>query len=181
MAKDLTVDSVRHSRYNPDSASSRRIAKRTADRMTPAMKQRRDLYIEGLLMGYTRFTAAIHAGIPKRSAAKEGSQMFHEPYVQQKFRELREACEEEQLVTRKEVILGLKQEATNHDDPESKHASRVTAWCNLAKICGFSKPEEHKVEILHKGGVMVVPAHDSVDAWEASVVATQDALSKDVR
>lgn len=116
---------------SPDSKNQQRLALRTKDKMTPAMIAKRDLYIEGLLLGLPKYQAAIYSGTPARSAHKEGSNMFCEPYVQERFRELRQAMEEDQLLDRKELILNVKSIAF---DSNEQSGPRVSACSLLTKL-----------------------------------------------
>ena len=77
-----------------NSANQKRLARRTKENMSPEMLERRDRYVDALIMGMSKYQAAIYAGVPPRSANKEGSNLFCEPYVQERFRTLREAIEE---------------------------------------------------------------------------------------
>lgn len=161
-----------------DSANQKRLARRTKENMTPDMLERRDRFVDGLLKGMSKYQAALYAGVPERSARKEGCNLYCEPYVQERFRELREAAEEEELITRKELILNVKSIA--FDDREQGGA-RVGASSLLAKIMGYEAPTKIQAEVEHKGGVMMVPMAGGVDDWEAQAVSAQKRLKEDVR
>lgn len=163
---------------NPNSANQKRLARRTKENMTPEMLERRDRFVDGLLMGMSKYQAAIYAGVPPRSARKEGCNLYCEPYVQERFKELREAIEEEKLLTRKELILNVKSIA--FDDREQGGA-RVGASSLLAKIMGYEAPTKIRAEVEHKGGVMMVPMASSVEDWEALASRMQKQLKEDVR
>lgn len=163
---------------DPNSANQKRLARRTKENMTPEMLARRDRFVDGLLMGMSKYQAAIYAGVPPRSASKEGSSLYCEPYVQEQFRALREAIEEEKLLTRKELILNVKSIA--FDDREQGGA-RVGASSLLAKIMGYESPTKIQAEVEHKGGVMMVPMASSVEDWEALASRAQKQLKEDVR
>lgn len=166
--------------YDPNSPNAKRIAKRTENRMTPEMKEKRDKYVFAIVMGYPKRQAAMMAGFSERSATKQGSQLFFEPYVQDQIRKLREKIDEEKLVSRKEVIAGLLAEARN-DGPDSKQSARVTAWSQVAKIMGYEKPVKVEAEVVHRGGVMLVPMPANHQDWEQAAAAAQGKLKQDVR
>jgi len=140
------------------------------------MLERRDLYIDGLMRGFTKYQAALYAGVPARSARKEGSNLYCEPYVQERFWALREAVEEGQLITRKELILNAKSIAF---DDRAQDGARVGASVFLAKVMGYEAPT--KVDATVKGGVMFVPMAASPDEWEEQSVGMQSELKRDVR
>ncbi|AZF88146.1 terminase small subunit [Microcystis phage Me-ZS1] len=158
---------------NPQSKNSQRVARRTAENMTPEMKRKRDIYVDALLRGASKREAALVAGVSPRTALKEGCMWFNEPYVVERFARLREALDEAQLLTRKELILNIKSIAI---DEYVQDSARVAASALLSKIMGFDAPT--KVEV-NASGVMVVPGVASVDEWETTAQAQQQQLTTD--
>lgn len=163
---------------DPNSANQKRLANRTKENMAPQMLERRHLFVEAILRGATRKSAALYAGVPTRSAAKEGSNLYNEPYVQELLTELREAMEEEQLLTRKELILEAK---SIFMDEGQQGGARVGAGSLLAKVMGYESPTKIQAEVDHKGGVMMVPMAAGVDDWESAAEGAQKQLKEDVR
>lgn len=161
-----------------NSANQQRLARRTKENLTPDMLERRDRFVDALLDGMPKYQAAIYAGVPPRSANKEGSNLYCEPYVQERFKELREAIDEAKLITRKELILNVKSIA--FDDREQGGA-RVGASSLLAKIMGYEAPTKIQAEVEHRGGVMMVPLVAGLEAWEATAGGAQRQLKEDVR
>lgn len=162
---------------DPNSGNQRRLAKRTAENMAPSMFERRDKFIDALLRGETKYKAALAAGCQVRSAHKEASHMWNEPYVQERFMALREAIEENKLVTRKELILNAKSIAF---DDEEQGSARVNASTHIAKMLGYDAPIKLESEVTHKGGVMMVPSSDP-SIWEESAEHSQSKLKVTVR
>lgn len=166
---------------DPNSKTQRMIQRRTREymeTMRPEMLARRDRFVTALVQGYPKYQAAIMAGVPPRSAHKEASTMWAEPYVQEQFRKLRDQIEEEQICCRKDIIIGLLQEARN-DGPGSVHMARVAAYTQLAKIMGYEAPQ--KTEVAINGGVMMVPMAQDAEQWEKAAVESQRKLKEDVR
>lgn len=124
---------------DPNSGTQRRIATRTKDTLSPKMLDRRNRFIQGLLQGMSKKAAAEFSGVKPCTSHREGCEMFNEPYVQEEFRRLREAMSEEELLTRKELLLNVKGIA--FDDYE-KGSSRVAASTMLAKFMGWEKSED---------------------------------------
>jgi hypothetical protein len=129
-----------------NSKTQRLLANRTKDNITDAMKVRRDHYVEGLLLGLTKRAAAEYAGVPARTSSKEGTQLYSEPYVQERLRELREAMEEEQLLSRKELLLNVKSIAFNEDEQGS---TRVSASTMLMKLLGYEKVAVKEAAVIN--------------------------------
>ena len=161
-----------------NSANQQRLARRTKENMSPEMLERRDRFVDALILGMSKYQAAIYAGVPPRSAHKEGCNLFCEPYVQERFKELREAIDEANLLTRKELILNVKSIA--FDDREQGGA-RVGASSLLAKVMGYEAPTKIQAEVEHKGGVMMVPMAAGLEDWEAAAGGAQRQLKEDVR
>ena len=159
---------------DPNSEEQRWIARRTRSNLPPAQLHRRDAFIRGLLSGLPKYKAAIAAGVPARSAHKQASIMWAEPYVQEVYCELREALDENELVTRKELLLVAK--TIMHDEGENG-GSRVSAMSLIAKVMGYEAPTKVQVE----GGIMLVPMAASVDEWESHAQESQKLLKADVR
>lgn len=165
-------------RADPNSRTTRQIMSRTTERLAPAAKAIRDKYVDFLLKGHTKAQAAIYAGYAPRSAFKKGSELYYEPYVQERLAKLRDKMDDDQIITRKEVIIGLVQEARN-DGPDSKHAARVQAWSQVAKIMGYEAPTKVEATVTHKGGIMVVALAPTDNDWEAVATVSQNRLQHD--
>jgi hypothetical protein len=138
----------------------------------------RNKFVEGLLLGMTRMNAAMYAGASRSQANKYGTMLFYEPYVVQRFNELREVMEEENIITRKELILNLKSIAV--DDMEESR-NRIGASALIAKVMGYEAPTKTANLHLIQGGVMLVPVPANPAEWEAAAVETQTRLKGDVR
>jgi hypothetical protein len=161
--------------YDPNSKTQKKLARRTAAGLQLGMKKRRDEYVKGLLMGFSRTEAAVYAGVPRRSAPRVGSELFWEPYVQEQFKLLREAIEEEELCSKKELLLNVKGLSF---DPRNRALARVAASNLLAEMLGYKKAT--KIEGKFVGGVMVVHQTGGIDDWEKAAMAQQEQLRLDV-
>src|SRR5690625_3177859 len=110
--------------------------KRTTESINPRIKARRDKFIEGILLGLPMYKAAMHAGVPRASAPKQASMLMSEPYVRDRIKLLREAMDEEDLLTKKELLLNVKSIAFNEDE---QSRTRVSAHSLLTDIMGWKK------------------------------------------
>lgn len=118
-------------------------------------------------------------GLVWKSCQNEGWKMKQDPHVARVIADTIQAMEEEQLITRKEIIAGLKREA-HYDGYDSQHGARVTAWSQLGKFLGMDT-RRVEVNLASQGGILVVPATQSADEWEKRATEAQAALKKDVR
>lgn len=120
--------------------------RRTVESLAPHLIERREMFIDGMLQGLTQKGAAIYAGAPTRSAAKVGAELMKEAYVIQRFAQLREAMLEEQLITKKELLLNVKSIAI---DQTQQGSARVSASGLLTEIMGW---KVNKMQITGAGG-----------------------------
>lgn len=173
---------------DPTSKNSQRLAKKTEENLTPAMRDRADRFVLQYLRDFNATQAFIRTQLEEGKDYEEidlnwamngGYQMTRWPYVAQKIREALETAEEKNIVSRSEIMHGLKREAY-YSGVGASHGARVGAWGTLSKILGM---ETKKIEqtLAMKGGVMVVPATDDLNTWEERAQAAQKALKEEVR
>lgn len=166
-----------------DSKQAQKAAKQEAGR-TPAEKQLlwskfaseylRDYNVE---LAYIRTCAVLGKKVGK-NAYRKGYDMLRQPFVQVLIKEVVDQLNEEELVTRKDVVLGLWKEANNTGE-DANGGSRVRALMGLARIKQMdTKTVEKKVEVQN---VMRVPVPADNDAWAAAAADSQRALKEDVR
>lgn len=108
------------------------------------------------------------------------SEWLKEPYTQWYLHRLMSSVEEKAIVSRNDVLLGLKREAHYFAGLDASSASRISALRTLAKILGM---EVTKVEgnLVINGGVMAVPLATSPEEWERNSKEAQKQLKKKVR
>lgn len=152
---------------------------RTNENINPEIVETRDKFVRGRLMGMTKKAAAVYAGCPVRSAAKRGTELSNEPYVIDQFKKLREAMEEEELLSRKELILNVKSIAF---DETGIAGPRVSASSLLSDVMGWKKS---KVELTGPNGgplqtVQLDPTKLSTEALEQILAAATAQPEDDV-
>lgn len=116
----------------------------------------------------------------RRTAQVKGSQWMDDAYTHQCIAELTAKMDEKAIVSRQEVMLGLKKEAHAANSLFASSSSRISALRSLAKILGM---EITKVEgnMTLAGGVMAVPFAGSLEDWEKASKDAQEKLKKAVR
>lgn len=123
---------------DPDSANSKMLQARTAERLTPSAKRRRERFLRRYLIHFQGRRAALEIGISEKTASKKASEFMREPYTLLLMEKLIKETDEEDLCTRREVIVGLKQEAHFYGNG-NQPAVRVAAWGKLGKYLGMEK------------------------------------------
>lgn len=189
-AKKAPAKAARRTRpgvRDPNSANSKKLLLKTEGNLNPKQKAMADEFVLQYLRDFNARQAYIRTHehfnpfdeITDNTAATKGYAMLRWPYVARKLRDQMDAAEEKNIVTRNEILFGLKREA-NYQGPGASHAARIGGWATLAKIMGM---ETKKVEatLAMKGGVMVVPAVEGVDEWEKRAAAAQAALKEAVK
>lgn len=116
----------------------------------------------------------------RRVAQTKGSQWMDDAYTHVCIAELTAKMDEKAIVSRQEVMLGLKKEAHAANSLFASSSSRISALRSLAKILGM---EITKVEgsMTLAGGVMAVPMVGSLEDWEKASKLAQAELKKKVR
>lgn len=142
--------------------------KRTTENINPRIKARRDKFIEGILLGLPQYKAAMHAGVPRASAAKQGTMLMSEPYVRDRIKLIREAMDEEDLLTKKELLLNVKSIAFNEDE---QSRTRVAAHSLLTDIMGWKKS---RLEVTGKDGGPI--QHTQLDPTKLSDATLEELL-----
>lgn len=145
--------------------------KRTTENINPRIKARRDKFIEGIIMGLPQYRAAMHAGAPRASAAKQGSMLMMEPYVSDRIKKIREAMDEEDLLTKKELLLNVKSIAFNE---EEQSRTRVSAHSLLTDIMGWKRS---KVEVTGANGGPLEFSEVQIDPTKLSDKALEELLN----
>lgn len=164
---------------DPSSNAQQRFAKRTAASLTPAAKALRDRFIAAYLQHFNATNAYIEAGGTSKRPGKAGYELRHEAYVAQTIQQAIDAMNVDAMATNQRVMSWAIREA-NHYGFDASHGARVSMITTLMKHKGLSG-EEREAAAAARGGVMVVPATDNVDSWEARAAAAQAALKEQVR
>lgn len=163
---------------NPNSKTSRMIAARTEDKLTPKMKEKRDRFITEYLVDFHGPNAMLRSGGAPSTAVKLAYQFLRESYVQRRIKEVLDSMEEADIINRKRILAGLIREA-NYMGIGASHGARVSAYSKLASILGMDAPQKHDVKV--SGGVMVVPMTANLSDWEVVAEEKQKLLKEDVR
>lgn len=158
----------------------KRAARATEENLPLKKKMFLDRFVFEYLHDFNASMAYIRAGGTIDHSTTGGAESLRTAYVQNQIRMVTEQLEEEKLVTRGEIIMGIKKEAHHHGDDGSSSA-RVRAWGLLAKIKGMEAPTKVEAEVIHKGGVMEVPMVATEVEWQDVAAQSQLQLKNDVR
>ena len=161
----------------PESANSKRLDAITAETIGDEQKLRMDSFVTEYLHDFSAKKAWVRCGLSENTVQK-AYEWLRTGYVQSKIKEMVDMLEEEELVTRKSILIGIKREAHNFGE-DSNSMARTSAYKLLAQLRGMLiKKTESKIE--HRGGVMVVPM-PSAGQWEQVALESQTALKHEVR
>lgn len=140
-----------------------------------------DKFIYEYVHDFNSSMAWIRAGGTPDHATTGGPESLRTAYVQNQLRILTNQLEEEQIITRGEVLMGIKKEA-NYFGEDGSSSARVRAWGMLAKIKGMDNPQPKEPEDDRPaGGVMEVPMSVTDVEWAEIATKSQTALKLDVR
>jgi hypothetical protein len=139
-------------------------------------------FVKAFMRTRNAFRACIEIGFMEAYALDWAKVFMNEGAVRRlisKF-EMEEDSEEAAIERQRKYRAWLEQEATYYG-PGCSHGSRVTAIAHLMKMEGMEAPVKTETEVLHKGGVMLVPALTSPDVWEKSASVSQNELKQTVK
>lgn len=155
------------------------LATRTEDNLSAQEKAFYQDFACEYLRDFDPEMALIRAGGKPKSAHVRGRQMLRTPYCQMLIKRVMDSLEEDNLITRKDIIMGLWREANDRGEGSSGGA-RVRALMGLARIKQMDiKVVEKNTTITHN--VMNVPMPLNNDAWAAAAEQSQAELKSDVR
>lgn len=167
---------------DPESKNSQRIARMEDDNLTDKQIRFVEDFVTHYLKCFDAPQAYLMAGGSIASVGTKAYEVLRWPAVQQRLEKVVSEMEEEELLTRKDILVGLKKEANYHGH-DSSHGARIRAWMGLARI---KKMDVQVTESTHtvKGGVMlipVVPQAETIDGWAQVVTEEQARLKEEVR
>lgn len=184
---------------NPDSAYGKAILSRTEDKLTPAMKVRRDIFISEYMVDFNAAQAwlrmkarhepeDLHKEYTAAECAEHGYRMTREPYVAKRIQELMDSMSQAELINANRV-LGMAIREANYHGLGAQHGGRVNAIKLLADLLSMTstakaataRNDTPKGNTGPRGGVMLVPATESEKGWEARSKAAQARLKEEVR
>lgn len=164
---------------DPNSKTQQRAARRTAENLRDDAKAFRDRFVTEYLYDFNATHAYIRAGGTARRASKAAYEIRHEAYVSQQIQQAIDNMKVGNIVNQQRALAWAVREA-NHYGPDASHGARVSMVKTLMQHTGLSMGDKEAVTAA-RGGVMVVPATDTVDGWEARAAAAQAALKEQVR
>lgn len=145
----------------------------------------RNLFVNEYLIDYDSVAAAMRCGFQSSFAEDYARKFMGEPYVQQRLKNYRLAEPEsketkatEDEFNKRRIMTGLMREAHNGSN---SGAARVAAFSKLSSIYGMDAPIKTQQEVLHRGGVMMVPAIADINAWEMTAIESQSKLVTEAR
>lgn len=142
-------------------------------------KKRREQFVHEYIKDFNGSQALQRMGYTMQQPWVKASIWMSEPYTQWYLGQMMSKLQEAAIVTKNEILFGLKKEAHYHG-LDGSAAARIGAWRSLAKILGI-EVETANVKVTHQGGVMVLPLSGTPEEWEKSAMMAQEQLKKDVR
>lgn len=140
----------------------------------------RDRFAEEYMFDEDAYAACIRIGFLSTFAKEYAKRFLNETYVLNKLRELSEAKEKDESEAKKDdertVLITLRQAMKN-----GPYASRVAAAAKLASILGLDAPIKSQNELIHKGGVMMVPVIADINEWQKAAQESQVKLVTETR
>lgn len=149
------------------------------DSIPIAKRNRREAFCHEYIKDFNGSQAMARLGSKSKAPWVHASEWLKEPYTQWYLGQLMVKLEDKAIVTRSEILLGLKKEA-NYHGIDGSAAARIAAWRTMGKILGL---EITKVEgnMTLAGGVMLLPHSGTPEEWEKAAATAQEKLKQQVR
>lgn len=139
----------------------------------------RDKFVLEYLRDFNSSAAYLRAGGTSKRPHKAGYELRHEAYVSHEIQKAIEAMDVNKMVSQQNALSWMIREANNFG-PDASHGARVSAIKHVMSAAGLEAGAKDAAAAA-RGGVMIVPATDSVDDWEARASAAQAKLKEEVR
>lgn len=149
----------------------------------PATVFKRQEFAKSYLIDCNPAMACLRLGLCDNieDARKEGWRIFNEPETLAAIQAFSARLENDKIVSRERVLMGLLEEANFHGLGAS-HSARVAAWGRMAAMLGADKPKSDEDPAKKvRGGVMMIPMAKSIEEWESAAVGSQAQLKAVVR
>jgi len=130
------------------------------------LTEKQKLFVQNWAKGDSINNAALRAGFASPGMAYR---LIHMPNVLRLKAQYEAKYEEESKMTRKRVMDGLL-EAIEMAKLMSEPATMVSGWREIAKMCGYMAPVEHKVKVDVTGNVTMQQLTQLSDAELLEVI-----------
>lgn len=153
--------------------------------VAPAVIFKRQEFAKAYLIDCDPTMAALRCGLvdpdDPDEARKVGWYYYRQPETLAAIQAFSATMENDKIVSRERVLMGLLEEA-NYRGLGASHSARVAAWSKIAQMLGAEKPKgEEDPATKVRGGVMMIPMAQSIEQWEQVATGSQAALKSAVR
>lgn len=151
----------------------------------PIDKIKAQAFAKSYMVDFDGPRALIRAGFAAETDSLEtitrkAAKFLRNPFVLQCLQAFIARVEDDKIVSRERVLMGLLEEA-NYRGIGSTASARVAAWSRLAKLLGMEDDGKPDPLASTRGGVMLVPMAGGIEAWEQAAIGQQARLKADVR
>lgn len=161
-------------------------ARNERKRVAPEVIFKRQEFAKAYLVDFDPTMAALRCGLADPDdpdgARTIGWYYFRQPETLAAIQAFSATIENDKIVSRERVLMGLLEEA-NYRGIGASHSARVAAWAKIAAMLGAEKPADPNAPDPNKvrGGVMLIPHMGSIEDWEQAATNSQAALKAAVR
>ncbi len=142
------------------------------EELTDERREVRDRFVNEYLKDFNATQAGIRMGIAESNAAQTCNNMYlKEEYVLTLIQEKLKTMSEETIITRAEILNGIKMIAYNGINENN----RLSAWGKLAKLMGM-EIDYIKAELTGAGGGPIITANMTAD--QAAEIYAREVLGR---
>lgn len=146
--------------------------------LTQDEKEMRDVFVREYIKDGDPYAACLRIGFSSSWAHEYAEKFMHETYVRQQITEAQSNVnytDKNIAESLKRMLFGMMWKFSQ----VGATPAQVSAASKLMNILGMDAPT--KTEVLHKGGVMVIPEVKTMEQWEAATIREQQKLIEDAR
>lgn len=158
-----TAPALAQARSYPNTSTNASAATVSPDK---PLTEKQKLFVQNWAKGDSVNNAALRAGFASPGMAYR---LVHMPNVLRLKAQYEKKYEEESQMTRKKVMDGFL-EAIEMAKLMSEPATMVSGWREIAKMCGYMAPVEHKVKVDVTGNVTMQQLTQLSDAELLEVI-----------
>jgi phage terminase small subunit len=142
----------------------------------------REAFVQEYMKTRNAYKACIALGFMEAYAQDWAKALMGEGIVRRLISksEREEDSAEGSIERQRKYRAWMETEATYYG-PGSSHGSRVSAISHLMRMEGMEAPTKAETEVIHKGGVMMVPALTNPDEWGSLATKSQAELKANVK
>lgn len=142
----------------------------------------RRAFVQEYMKSRNAYEACLNLGFMAAYAEDWAKAFMAEGIVRRLIAQAERADDSKDLsLERKRNYRAWMEKQATYYGPGASHSARVAAIAQLMKLEGMEPETKSSTEVVHRGGVMIVPQLPSPDSWGAVAAKSQADLKNSVK